>query len=620
MTPEQKKPVYFSDYFKVDKAKLDKLGVFDPILNYDTKVFVEPLLLEKSSNQIIRDSFTTYQKFFSNLLLLLQKAEQANSLDRCWRTAKKMVNFPEYNYTCIGYSSYSTDGRGSGTEFNDKILQSAKEIIDLAENNPDIFLLLPLLEDGIAGDRISDMVQNIIDDDICKYTAYVTQKLGIEGNINHNTKNLNRYSLLKNPYSKSPIKLIPRDILLSLPVADYVDSFIEEVATDNENLRVIINKSIGDIWHKTNKSYRKEVLLREVKTNKSFFIETVQALREASLEHYDLDQDYQGLYKWLKNSEQFINFELSKEIRECTDDIEALSFAVRAIIHHFKDMIENKEIWKTFWAKCDDSYKHVREYYSQMLFFTVANTWLTSQNSNINVDVINHHQPTVGFTISGKNNITVHIKHGNNGYLASMYNKLLDKYRKHHQNNNFAFYLVMSFYEDKSKQLQEVENIQNPLCELFVIDVTHKTTKPKSNNNEPLLDVDWNIEIDFGISDNSEWLSFDGYELEDINRFKRDRKKGAKTKHKKTDNIKYHVIKHMFINKRQENRKRKVSEIANAIIYELNNLQNHNIKDFAKKYSINKIDYVAQALEYLESKQDGGQIPEWCYQVSQGKL
>jgi hypothetical protein len=76
----------------------------------------------------------------------------------------------------------------------------------------------------------------------------------------------------------------------------------------------------------------------------------------------------------------------------------------------------------------------------------------------------------------------------------------------------------------------------------------------------------------------------------------------------------------MFINKRQENRKRKVSEIANAIIYELNNLQNHNIKDFAKKYSINKIDYVAQALEYLESKQDGGQIPEWCYQVSQGKL
>ena len=112
MRVEQKKPVYFSDYFKVDKAKLDELGVFDPILNYDTKVFVEPLLLEKSSNQIIRDSFTTYQKFFSNLLLLLQKAEQANSLDRCWRTAKKMVNFPEYNYTCIGYSSYSTDGRG----------------------------------------------------------------------------------------------------------------------------------------------------------------------------------------------------------------------------------------------------------------------------------------------------------------------------------------------------------------------------------------------------------------------------------------------------------------------------------------------------------------------------
>lgn len=44
------KPVYISDYFNIDKAKLNKFGVFDPILNYDTKVFVEPLLLKESKN------------------------------------------------------------------------------------------------------------------------------------------------------------------------------------------------------------------------------------------------------------------------------------------------------------------------------------------------------------------------------------------------------------------------------------------------------------------------------------------------------------------------------------------------------------------------------------------
>jgi hypothetical protein len=50
------KPIYFSDYFKVDKAKLKELGVFDPILNFDTKLFVDPILLKSSSSEIIQNA------------------------------------------------------------------------------------------------------------------------------------------------------------------------------------------------------------------------------------------------------------------------------------------------------------------------------------------------------------------------------------------------------------------------------------------------------------------------------------------------------------------------------------------------------------------------------------
>ncbi len=90
-----------------------------------------------------------------------------------------MVFFPEYQYSCIGYSSGNTDGRGSGIEFNDKIFQSAKEIVELAQVYLEIFLLLPLLEEGIAGDRISDMAQNIIDDEICGYTVDIMTQVGL---------------------------------------------------------------------------------------------------------------------------------------------------------------------------------------------------------------------------------------------------------------------------------------------------------------------------------------------------------------------------------------------------------------------------------------------------------
>lgn len=317
----QELPILFSSHFKIDKARLQESGVFDPILNFDTKVFVEPLLLKTSANDIIKNSYINYQKFFSNLLLLLQKSDEANDSDKCWRTAKELVNFPEYNSTCIGYSSGSTDGRGSGIEFNDKILQSAKDIVEKAQDNSDIFLLLPLLEEGIAGDRISDMVQNIIDEDICKYTVYIMDKLGLEGNVFYETKNFNRYKLLANPYSKSLIKLIPKDILSNLPVADDIDSFIEGMISHNARLRGIINRDIGDIWNKTTKSYRKEVLLREIKNNKEFFIEALKVLKEYGFQYYDLDQDYEGIYKWLKDSQEFISFELAEDAKNCTDNI-----------------------------------------------------------------------------------------------------------------------------------------------------------------------------------------------------------------------------------------------------------------------------------------------------------
>lgn len=90
-------PKHFLDYFNIHKAKLGELGVFDPILNYDTKVFVEPLLLKNSSSEIIKNSYQNYTNYFSQLLLLLQKSRNLD--DKCWRVAKKMVNFPEYQYT-----------------------------------------------------------------------------------------------------------------------------------------------------------------------------------------------------------------------------------------------------------------------------------------------------------------------------------------------------------------------------------------------------------------------------------------------------------------------------------------------------------------------------------------
>lgn len=473
-----KKPIHFSDYFGIDKSKLDELGVFDPILNVDTKVFVEPLLLKNSSSGIIKRSYESYKAFFAALLRLLQKSVHVD--DRCWRAAKKMVHFPEYQYSCIGYSSGNTEGRGFGTEFNDRILQSAKEIVELAQGDPEIFLLLPLLEEGIAGDRISDMVQNIIDDDICRYTVDIMTQIRLQGHMSHNSTKDICYSLLQNPFSKSPIKLLPKDILSNLPIADDVGSVVHELTAYNERLRGIVNRDIAYIWLETTKSAQKELLLKELKTNKSFFIETLKALKEYGVEHYDLEKDHEGLYKWLADSEHLSNFKLPQAAQACSDDLEALGLVVTSIIHHFKNLIEEKDIWRLFWTRYTAMSGHVREYYSQMIFFTVCSTWLTSQNSNITLDILRDAGSIkLRFSIANDRCLVLHVKHANNPSLAKIYTDILEKYR--YLDNEKHVYMVMNFEAKPSTQLKEIRVIENPICKILEIDtVWREQTKDTS--------------------------------------------------------------------------------------------------------------------------------------------
>ena len=54
-------PVRFSDYFGVEEQFMKDFGVLNPTLNVDTKLFMDPLLMESSAHEeisqmCIRDS------------------------------------------------------------------------------------------------------------------------------------------------------------------------------------------------------------------------------------------------------------------------------------------------------------------------------------------------------------------------------------------------------------------------------------------------------------------------------------------------------------------------------------------------------------------------------------
>src|SRR5208283_1810320 len=97
-----KNPTLFSSHFNIDKKRMASLGLFDPMLNVDTNLFIDPILLKKSQHETIRVGATAeYRKRFEQIISLL-KASKAKG-DVAWRAAKKMIQLKEVQGTCLGY-------------------------------------------------------------------------------------------------------------------------------------------------------------------------------------------------------------------------------------------------------------------------------------------------------------------------------------------------------------------------------------------------------------------------------------------------------------------------------------------------------------------------------------
>jgi hypothetical protein len=80
-----KNPRLFSTNFEVDPSSLKRLGVFDPILNVDSRLFIDPLLKASAHKEISADAVRQYERHFAKIIVLL-KASKAKG-DIAWRSA-----------------------------------------------------------------------------------------------------------------------------------------------------------------------------------------------------------------------------------------------------------------------------------------------------------------------------------------------------------------------------------------------------------------------------------------------------------------------------------------------------------------------------------------------------
>jgi hypothetical protein len=427
------KPVLFSQKFGIVPKLLDRSGLMDPILNSDTKLFIDPLLIGKSQNSIMRaDGLKLLKRSFQDVLELLEVS--ATEGDVAWRGAYKALNLDERSETGLGYGGASTSGADRPEWLRNNILRTAKEIITLGEKNPNVIPLMGLFEDGVGPDTLSDMTTNALLPALCKITSQFAELNNVKvtqfGDIYGNAK------LPKNPYRlNEPVLLVPRDILRDLPLAtDWAD--VSRVILEVKELRDAVNKLFGN-WSKATVSERKAAMRKAAFDSPENMKRLLSAVANAS-ESYDEKADLDGLFTFRKvlseNRDQYVGLITAPNKK----NQDTLRETVLEVVAQFRSLVEDNNLWELLWHGQDS--RHERA--AQLLFFAVANVICAVNDVDISPETNSGGGPVdFKFSTGFGGRILVEIKLSK-GQVEHGYSKQLEVYKAAAKNASGVFIVI----------------------------------------------------------------------------------------------------------------------------------------------------------------------------------
>ncbi|MBJ7542239.1 hypothetical protein JDN41_01545, partial [Rhodomicrobium udaipurense] len=240
-----KDPILFSAHFGLSSEMLAKVGLIDPFLDVDTQLFIDPVLLEKSGNPIIKtEAQQAFRDHFNNFvrLLVISKAEG----DAAWRAAQRLLDLREPPENGLGYGGSGRSGSSRPDEVRDAIMRTAKEIIELGSNDPEMISLMGFFEERVGPDTISDFTTRVIAGQLAKITEAFCTQHGIPTKKQDGGQEHALPHFLNSNGVEKTIVLVPRDIVRELPVAnDWSD--IEAAASANKRIRDRVNAFLGGI-------------------------------------------------------------------------------------------------------------------------------------------------------------------------------------------------------------------------------------------------------------------------------------------------------------------------------------------------------------------------------------
>jgi hypothetical protein len=286
------KPILFSAHFGIAPAELSLAGLIDPFLNVDTQLFIDPVLLEKSNNPIVRvDALAAFRGHFENLIRLLVISEAEG--DAAWRAAQRLLNLREPPENGLGYGGSGRSGSSRPDEVRDAIIRTTKQIVDLGARDPEMISLMGFFEERVGPDTISDFTTRVIVRQLAQITEQFCQQHAIATRKQNEDDEFSLPTFDLAGEQKAAV-LVPQDIVRDLPVAnDWSD--IEAAAAASQQIRNRVNAYLGGIAKPT-VAERKAALRSAAMESEQLFNIFLQSVKDIAA-HYDRNKDALGYYQ-----------------------------------------------------------------------------------------------------------------------------------------------------------------------------------------------------------------------------------------------------------------------------------------------------------------------------------
>lgn len=370
----------FSRAFGIGRSPTDDW--FDPALHVDTALFVDPFLMFDETAAPWNTVEDRIVAFFNEVLALVATA-QGRRQSAAWLKASQMVSFPEPFEFCLGFSKSTIFGSGAGTGLGAAVLSAAQRAIDAGIVNLRDFDDLMLFGDGFGADRISDMVCNIVKDVFIGYTQGIAASHGLpvaRMKVVHTGYDFARQrwrsdqvALPDNPcwQGNTPVLLTPKRFLDELPRMDDGAFWDWAYSNFNQELR-------SDLGYTVTQQLDKQAILDRARHRATLRLKYsrryVRQMRAKPPAAYNFSSDPKFVER--RHLGEHIGGSFPSQGVQSAGDVPRF---VEALLGHFKDMIENKGIWKNMWVK--DRFRD--EAAAQGLFHLSAQWACNQQNVDI---------------------------------------------------------------------------------------------------------------------------------------------------------------------------------------------------------------------------------------------